>query len=156
VCLSGYCICFTHTLHVFYLNVAYGCNGFQVFFRCFFQMFLRCFFCFISMFQVFNCVLTYVATVVFGCFKIRSGVASLFPTSAASSRCVLLPAPASESEALHPSPSCRLVARVVRALHGAREIECSTRAFGRPSARTTVYIAPLTDHGHSVGQTEEG
>jgi hypothetical protein len=43
------------------------------------------------------------------------------PPSAASSRCVLLPAPASESEALHPSPSCRLVARVVRALHGARE-----------------------------------
>jgi len=31
VCLSGCCICFTHTLHVFYLDVAYGCNGFQVF-----------------------------------------------------------------------------------------------------------------------------
>jgi hypothetical protein len=25
------CICFIHTLHVFYLDVAYGCNGFQVF-----------------------------------------------------------------------------------------------------------------------------
>ena len=31
VCLSGCFICFTHTLHVFYLDVAYGCNGFQVF-----------------------------------------------------------------------------------------------------------------------------
>ena len=27
VCLSGYCICFTHMLQVFYLNVAYFCNG---------------------------------------------------------------------------------------------------------------------------------
>ena len=31
VCLSRYCICFTQTLHVFYLDVVYGCNGFQVF-----------------------------------------------------------------------------------------------------------------------------
>jgi hypothetical protein len=31
VCLSGCSICFTHTLHVFYLDVGYGCNGFQVF-----------------------------------------------------------------------------------------------------------------------------
>jgi hypothetical protein len=31
VCLSRCCICFTHTLHVFYLDVAYGSNGFQVF-----------------------------------------------------------------------------------------------------------------------------
>jgi len=31
VCLRGCCLCFTHTLHVFYLDVAYGCNGFQVF-----------------------------------------------------------------------------------------------------------------------------
>jgi hypothetical protein len=34
--LSGCCICFTHTLHVFYMNVAYGCNGFQVFSGVFF------------------------------------------------------------------------------------------------------------------------
>jgi len=39
VCLSGCCICFTYTLHVFYLDVAYGCNGFQMCFRCFFQVF---------------------------------------------------------------------------------------------------------------------
>jgi hypothetical protein len=28
VCLSGCCICFTYMLHVFYLDVAYGCNSF--------------------------------------------------------------------------------------------------------------------------------
>jgi hypothetical protein len=28
MCLSGYCICFTHTLHVFYLDVAYVYNDF--------------------------------------------------------------------------------------------------------------------------------
>jgi hypothetical protein len=28
VCFSGCCICFTHTLHLFYLDVAYGYNGF--------------------------------------------------------------------------------------------------------------------------------
>ena len=32
VCLSGCCIYFTHTLHVFYLDIAYICNSFQVFF----------------------------------------------------------------------------------------------------------------------------
>jgi hypothetical protein len=31
LCLSGCCICFTHMLHVFYLDVVYGYNGFQVF-----------------------------------------------------------------------------------------------------------------------------
>jgi hypothetical protein len=48
VCLSRYCICFTHMLHVFYLGVAYVCKGFQVFYssvskaccKCVFQMFL--------------------------------------------------------------------------------------------------------------------
>jgi len=37
VCFSRCCICFTHTLHVFYLDVAYGCNGFQAFFQMFFS-----------------------------------------------------------------------------------------------------------------------
>ena len=34
--LFGCCICFTHILHVFYLDVAYICKGFQVFstFKC--------------------------------------------------------------------------------------------------------------------------
>jgi hypothetical protein len=31
MCLSGCCICFIHTLHMFYLDVAYGYNNFQVF-----------------------------------------------------------------------------------------------------------------------------
>ena len=30
VCLSACCICFTHMLQVFYLTVAYVCNGFKV------------------------------------------------------------------------------------------------------------------------------
>jgi hypothetical protein len=48
VCLFGWCICFTHTLHVFYLDVCVCCNGFQVFqkqvssvliaFRCMLQL----------------------------------------------------------------------------------------------------------------------
>jgi hypothetical protein len=28
VCLFGCCICFTHMLHVFYLDVVFVCNGF--------------------------------------------------------------------------------------------------------------------------------
>jgi hypothetical protein len=39
VCLSGCCICFTHILQVFYLNVAYVCNGFQTFSGVFFPVF---------------------------------------------------------------------------------------------------------------------
>jgi hypothetical protein len=31
VCLYGCCICFIHMLKMFYLDVAYACNGFQVF-----------------------------------------------------------------------------------------------------------------------------
>jgi hypothetical protein len=37
VCLSRYCIYFTHMLQLFYLDVAYVCNGF----RCFFQVFQK-------------------------------------------------------------------------------------------------------------------
>jgi hypothetical protein len=44
--VSRCCICFAHTLQVFYLDVAYVCNGFQMFlsvfckyFRCMFQVF---------------------------------------------------------------------------------------------------------------------
>ena len=45
VCLFGCCICFTHMLQMFYLDVAYVYNGFQVFsgvcefFRRMFQVF---------------------------------------------------------------------------------------------------------------------
>jgi hypothetical protein len=45
---------------------AYGFNGFQVFSE--------------ACFKCFNCLQTYVAIVVFWCFKSRSGVASLLPT----------------------------------------------------------------------------
>ena len=47
VCFFGCCICFTHILQVFYLDIAYVCNGFQVFFMCFCK-------CFRGMFQVFH------------------------------------------------------------------------------------------------------
>ena len=39
VCLSGCCICFTHMLQVFCLDVANACNGFRVFFSCFCKCF---------------------------------------------------------------------------------------------------------------------
>jgi hypothetical protein len=61
VCLSGCCKYFTHMLQVFYLDAVYVCNVFQVFFRCFIQMFHLSF--------------SYVASVAFGCFKNRSGIA---------------------------------------------------------------------------------
>jgi hypothetical protein len=64
-------------LHIF-------CNGFfQAFFRCFYK-------CFRRMSQVFQLFRTYVAKFLFGCFKSRSGVASLSSSSAASHRCLLL------------------------------------------------------------------
>ena len=104
VCLFRCCICFTHMLQVFYLNVAYV---FQVFFMCFCKC-LKCMFevfhlpsdicckCCIWMlhifamtFQVFSdvfasvldacfkcfiCIKTYVANISFGCYKSRLGV----------------------------------------------------------------------------------
>jgi hypothetical protein len=51
-----------------YLDVAYVCNGFQVFFKCFFASVLEvCFKCFI-------CLQTYVASVTYGCFKSKLDV----------------------------------------------------------------------------------
>ena len=72
--LFGCCICFTHTLHVFYLDVVYDCNGFQVFSDVFFSNVSE------ACFKYFIGLHMYVATVVFGYFKSRSGVASLLPT----------------------------------------------------------------------------
>ena len=37
--LFGCCICFTHMLQAFYLDVAYVLHGFQVFYMCVLQMF---------------------------------------------------------------------------------------------------------------------
>jgi hypothetical protein len=47
VCLSGCCICFTHMLQVFYMDVAYVCNGFQMFSDVFASGSDTCFKCFI-------------------------------------------------------------------------------------------------------------
>jgi hypothetical protein len=68
-CLSECCICFTHMLEMFYVDVAYVCNGFKCFFRFFASVSDASFKCFI-------CLHTYIASIVFGCFKSRSGVAS--------------------------------------------------------------------------------
>jgi hypothetical protein len=60
VCLSRCCICFTHMLQVFYLDV----------------MILNCFCkCFRCMFQVFYLSFLYIVSVASKCFKSRSGVA---------------------------------------------------------------------------------
>jgi hypothetical protein len=64
------------------------CSCFQVFFRCFSTVSDACVNCFI-------CLQTYVASVVSGCFKSRSGVAS----------------PSSPSAALHPFQTAEGVQR---------------------------------------------
>ena len=63
-CLSGCCICFTHMLQVFYLDVVYVCNYFQLFLQVF-QMHV----------SNVSSVFFYVTSVASGCFKSRSGVA---------------------------------------------------------------------------------
>jgi hypothetical protein len=68
VCLSGCCIYFTHMLQVFYLDVTYACNGFQVFFMCFCKYFKR-------MLQVFQLLRMYIVNISFGCCKNRSNIA---------------------------------------------------------------------------------
>ena len=55
-------------LQVFHLDVAYICNGFQMFLEVFASVLDACFKCFI-------CLLLYVATVASESFKSRSGVA---------------------------------------------------------------------------------
>ena len=68
VCLSVCCICFTQMLQVFYLDVAYVCNGLQVF-SCVFAIVLdSCFKCFIDL-------QTYIASVASGYFKSKSCIA---------------------------------------------------------------------------------
>jgi hypothetical protein len=82
--LSRYFICFIHMLQVFYLDVVYACHGF----KCFFLLFLQVFHMHVlSISYVFICMLQ---SVVFECFKNRSGVASPSSLSVASPRCLLL------------------------------------------------------------------
>jgi hypothetical protein len=72
-------------LQVFYLDVAYVLQWFQVFLGVFISVSDVCF-------KYFICLQTYVVSVASGCFKSRLGVASPSSPSAASPRCLLLPA----------------------------------------------------------------
>jgi hypothetical protein len=83
VCLSGCCICFTRILQVFYLDVSYVCNIFQVFFHVFLQVFQTHVSSVLSVFL-------HVASIASRCFKSRSDVASPSPPSAALLWCLLL------------------------------------------------------------------
>jgi hypothetical protein len=70
VCLSRCCICFTHMLQVFYLDVAYV-----------FQWLFKCFHVFLQVFQTQASNVSFIfrrlfVNVSFRCFKNRSGVAA--------------------------------------------------------------------------------
>ena len=72
-CLSGCCICFTHMLKIFYVDVVYVCNGFKCFFSgVFASVSDACFKCFI-------CLRMHVVNVLSGCLKNRSDVAAVDP-----------------------------------------------------------------------------
>ena len=64
VCLSRCCICFTYMLQVFYRCCVCVYNGFQVFLDTFASVSDICFKCFI-------CLQTYIANVIFECFKVH-------------------------------------------------------------------------------------
>ena len=53
VCLCRYCICFTHMLQVFYLDIAYVCNCFSCVFACVSGACFECFNYFVRMLQLF-------------------------------------------------------------------------------------------------------
>ena len=82
----------TYVCKCVYLDVAYVSHICCMRFICMWRMVAMAFKCVLGVFfKCFNCLQTYVATVVFGYFKSKSGVASLlFPPSATSS----LPEPA--------------------------------------------------------------
>jgi hypothetical protein len=55
--LSGYCICFMHILQMFYMDVAYAYNSFQMFsgvFASVSDVCCKCFSCFGCILQVFH------------------------------------------------------------------------------------------------------
>jgi hypothetical protein len=64
LCLSGCCICFTHMLHVFYSDIVYCCNGFQMCVSSVFSSVSE------SCFKCFICLQMYVAIVASRCFKV--------------------------------------------------------------------------------------
>jgi hypothetical protein len=145
VCLSGYCIYFTHTLHVFHLDVPYDCNGFQVFSGVLFT-------CFRSMFKVFQQASDVRWSVVFGCFKSRLGIASILPTfcciispdgGRVSIRCRGQVLPNRRRRA--PFPSCRL-----GGTGPAWSMKRST-ARGRPNAGDCSDVRTLATKARLVG-----
>jgi hypothetical protein len=83
VCLFGCCICFTHMSQLFYLMLCMFYDGFKCFSGVFVNVSDACFKCFI-------CLQMYVASVVSGCFKSRSGVASPSLPSIVSPWCLVL------------------------------------------------------------------
>jgi hypothetical protein len=80
VCLSGCYICFTHTLQVFYLDIAiYFSMAFQVFSGIFVSVLDAYFKCLKCIFKCFICLRTYVSS---ECFKNRSSAAVRDPPTA--------------------------------------------------------------------------
>jgi hypothetical protein len=82
VCLFRCCICFTHMLHVYYMDVAYVFTMILAVFRYFSSVLDAYFKCFI-------CLHIYVVSVASRCFKSRSGVVSPSSLLCCSSRCLL-------------------------------------------------------------------
>jgi hypothetical protein len=124
-CLSRCCICFTHMLHVFYLDIAYGCNGFQVF---------------SNIFSSISTILRHMLQLLYlDISKVDQVLHLFFPPSTASSQCVFLLVPAR-----HPfdtaagsfqirgvTPLPLLLLRQHGPPHGVRETKCSARTSRR-------------------------
>jgi hypothetical protein len=125
---------------VFYLDVAYVCNGFQVFSCVFSSVSEACFKCFI-------CLQTYVTTVVFGCFKSKPGVASLLAfcciVSVCSPSCAGKTSIRRHGWVLPNAAPSPLVARAAQA-----HVECVKRSAARvhpserPDASTAFFFLP--------------
>jgi hypothetical protein len=134
VCLSRCCICFTHMLHAFLFRCCVWLQWFSSVFRCFLSASEACF-------KYFNCLQMYVAIVIFGCFKSKSGVASLLPTFCYIVSACPPPGAGRASIRRHDqvllNRRCHvlspLIAWTARALCGAHETECSARASVRTS-----------------------
>jgi hypothetical protein len=138
--LFGCCICFTHMLQLFYLDVAYVLQWFSGVFA---SVSDTCFKCFI-------CLQTYVTSVVSGCFKSRSVLhpllvfcclASVSPPHCASC------ASTRGTGGCRPLPlfSMLVTFEAARALCRARETECRCR---RPDISTAV----SKTHKASIGR----
>ena len=115
-------IVFIWMLHMFHTYVACVLFGCCVWSQWFSSVFFKCF----------KCLQTYVATVVFGYFKSRSGVASLlFPPSATSS----LPEPAGHPYELGMGDGCR-----ERELRASGASEGAPYGWMLPAERDVAYV----------------